>query len=358
MRQRSAAIITLFVLAATVAIAQQPPVFTPFGALPVLDNYLEALRKQAGIPGMSAVVVRDGVVIWEKGYGYQNTASKIPATPDTPYLVGDLSGTLAAVMLLECSERRQLYLDEPIRKYGGELPEAGVTIRQVLSHTTPGLEEPFTYSPERYAQLTAVIEHCGEARSYRKSVALLLERAAMQDSVPGTDLWHSDTVLREGEFTGEDVDRYRRVLDRMAVPYKVDTRLRAERTELPPITMSAEGGLVSTVRDLARLDATLDSRGILLQETLDMAWNPVVTPAGFVSPMGLGWFVQNHRGQRVVWHFGSIGNASSALFLKLPDQKVTFILLANSDGLSATFQLSSGNVTKSLFAALFLRLVT
>jgi CubicO group peptidase (beta-lactamase class C family) len=359
MRQRSAVVIALFVLAATAAIAQQTPVFTPFGALPVLDNYLEALRKQAGIPGLSAAVVRDGVVIWEKGYGYQNTASRIPATPDTPYLVGDLSGTIAAALLLECSERRQLYLDDPIRKYGGELPEAGVTIRQVLSHTTPGLDEPFTYAPDRYAQLTAVMEHCGEARSYRKSVALLLERAAMRDSVPGTDLWHSDTVLREGEFEGEDVDRYRRVLDRMAVPYRVDTRLRAERTELPPMTMAASSGLVSTVRDLARLDAMLDSpEGILHQETLDMAWNPVVTPAGFVSPMGLGWFVQSHRGERVVWHFGNIGNAYSSLLLKLPDRKITFILLANSDGLSATFQLPAGNVTKSLFATLFLRLVT
>jgi len=363
MRRLSSAIILLSVLAATVVIAQQPPVFTPFGALPVLDSYLEAFRKQAGIPGLSAAVVRDGVIIWEKGYGYQNTASRIPATPDTPYLVGDLSGTVAAVLLLECSERRQLYLDDPIRKYGGELPEAGVTIGQVLSHTIPGLEEPFSYSPERYAQLTAVMEHCGEARSYRKSVAMLLDDAAMQDSVPGTDLWHSDTVLREGEFDGDTVDRYRRVLDRMAVPYKVDTRLRAERTELPPITMNASGGLVSTVRDLARLDARLDSNHILLQETLDAAWNPVVTPAGFVpagfvSPMGLGWFVQSHRGQRVVWHFGNIGNAYSSLLLKLPDQKITFILLANSDGLSASFQLPAGDVTKSLFATLFLRLVT
>lgn len=358
MRRLSSAIILLSVLAATVVIAQQPPVFTPFGALPVLDNYLEAFRKQTGIPGMSAAVVRDGVIIWEKGYGYQNTASRIPATPDTPYLVGDLSGTVAAVLLLKCSEQRQLYLNDPIRKYGGELPEANVTIAQVLSHTTPGLEEPFTYSPERYAQLTAVMEHCGEARSYRKSVALLLDSAAMQNSVPGTDLWHLDTVLREGEFDGDTVDRYRRVLDRMAVPYKVDTRLRAEKTELPPITMNASGGLVTTVRDLARLDAMLDSNGILLQETLDTAWNPVASGVGLVSPMGLGWFVQSHNGERVVWHFGNIGNAYSALLLKLPERKLTFILLANSDGLSATFQLPAGNVTKSLFATLFLRLVT
>jgi CubicO group peptidase (beta-lactamase class C family) len=357
MRRLPSAIILLSVLAATVVIAQQPPVFTPNGALPVLDNYLEAFRKQVGIPGLSAAVVRDGVIIWEKGYGYQNTASRIPASPDTPYLVGDLSGTLAAVLLLECSERRQLYLDDPIRKYGGELPQAGVTIAQVLSHTTPGLEEPFLYSPERYEQLTPVVEHCGEVRSYRKSVAVLLDSAAMRDSVPGTDLWHSDTVLRDGEFEGETIDRYRRVLDRMALPYKVDTRLRAERTELPPITMSAANGLVSTVRDLARLDAMLDSGGILHQETLDQAWNPV-TVQDIVQPMGLGWFVQNHRGERVVWHFGNVGNAYSSLLMKLPDRKITFILLANSDGLSATFQLPAGNVTKSLFATLFLRLVT
>jgi len=357
MRQRSAALIALFVLAATAVFGQQPPVFTPFGALPVLDNYLEALRRQAGIPGMSAAVVRDGIVIWEKGYGYQNTASKIPATPDTPYLVGDLSGTLAAVMLLECEERRQLYLNDPIRKYGAQLPEANVTIAQLLSHTTPGLEEPFTYSLERYGQLTTVMEHCGEARSYRKSVALLLDRVAMRDSVPGTDLWQSDSVLREGEFDGEDVDRYRRVLDRMALPYKVDNRLRAERSELPSMGMSAAGGLVTTVRDLAKLDAALDSNVILAQETIDRAWSPVKL-GEFVAPMGLGWFVQNHRGERVVWHFGNVGNAYSSLLLKLPDQKITFILLANSDGLSASFQLPAGNVTKSLFAALFLRLVT
>lgn len=357
MRQRSAAIIALFVLAATAVFGQQPPVFTPFGALPVLDNYLEALRRQVGIPGMSAAVVREGVVIWEKGYGYQNTASRIPATPDTPYLVGDLSGTLATVMLLECYERRQLYLNDPIRKYGAELPEANVTVEQVLSHTMPGGEQPFNYSLERYGQLTTVMEHCGEARSYRKSVALLLDSTAMQDSVPGTDLWHSDSVLREGEFDAEDVARYRRVLDRMALPYKVDNRLRAERADLAPMGMSAAGGLVSTVRDLAKLDAALDANAILLQETIDKAWNPVKL-GEFVSPMGLGWFVQNHRGQRVVWHFGNIGNAYSSLLLKLPDQKITFILLANSDGLSATFQLPEGNVTKSLFAALFLRLVT
>ena len=358
MRRLPSAVILLCVLAATVVVAQQSQVFTPFGAIPVLDAYLEALRTQAGIPGMSAAVVRDGVVIWDKGYGFQNTSSRIRATPDTPYLVGDLSDTLAAVLLLQCVEQRRLDLNEPIRKYGSEFPDGGATLRDLLSHTTPGAEEPFLYSPERYEQLTGLMEKCEPSRSYRKSVANLLNSMAMRDSVPGTDLWHSDTVLREAEFDDEDIARYRHVLDQMAVPYKVDSRNRAERFELPPMPMSATGGLVTTVRDLARLDAALDSTLILRQETLDQAWNPVITPQGIVTPMGLGWFVQSYRGERLVWHFGLIGNAYSSLVLKLPERKLTFILLANSDGLSAAFQLPAGNVTKSLFALLFLRLVT
>ena len=48
--------------------------------------------------------------------------------------------------------------------------------------------------------------------------------------------------------------------------------------------------------------------------------------------------------------------AYSSLMLKLPARRLTLILLANSDGLSAPFQLPQGDVTRSLFAMLFLRM--
>src|SRR5690348_2350551 len=63
----------------------------PGGTLSLLETYLDALRQQAGIPGMSGLVLKDGSVVWEKGFGFQDAAAHIPATPDTPYLVGDLS---------------------------------------------------------------------------------------------------------------------------------------------------------------------------------------------------------------------------------------------------------------------------
>jgi CubicO group peptidase (beta-lactamase class C family) len=70
MRPFLASVGLAIVLLATQVAGQQPPVFTPFGAIPVLDAYLESLRQQMAIPGMTAAVVRDGSIIWERGYGF------------------------------------------------------------------------------------------------------------------------------------------------------------------------------------------------------------------------------------------------------------------------------------------------
>ena len=100
-RTRLAVLAALLIVALVPVRGQQqrPSVLTPVGTLPALESYLEALRQQSGIPGMSAAVVRDGEIIWEKGYGFQDVAARVRATPDTPYLVGDMSGTLTAVQV-------------------------------------------------------------------------------------------------------------------------------------------------------------------------------------------------------------------------------------------------------------------
>jgi CubicO group peptidase (beta-lactamase class C family) len=345
--------------------AQQPSIFSPGGSLPVLDAYLEPLRQQVGIPGMSVAVLSEGKVIWDKGYGFANVATRERAGGDTPYLVGDLSQTLAAALLLQCVEQRHITLDDPISRYGVTASEPDATLRSLLSHAAPKeSRDPFFYSPDRFAQLTPVMEWCAP-QVYRKSVAhRILNRYVMRDSVPGTDLEDPLLTLPEGVFDADDIARYRATLKKIAVPYKVTGRTRADRVDLPLIPMNASNGLVSTVRDLARFDAafntldTINDSPMLWPETLAAAWSPAAERNGTPSPMGLGWFVQFYRGERVVWHFGSVPNAYSSLILKLPARNITFIVLANSDGLSAPFQLSSGDITKSLFATLFLRLTT
>jgi CubicO group peptidase (beta-lactamase class C family) len=347
----SAALAALISVAVAVPNAQQPPprpvLTSPFEA------YLEPLRIQAGIPGLSAILLQDGEIVWERGFGFQNLEARIRATPDTPYPVADLSQTIAAVLLLKCVEARALDLDEPVRRYGAAT-DSDVTMRQLLSHTSSGTPiGTFRYDVERYAQLTEVMTFC-VPQPYRKSVShRILERLAMQDSVPGRDL-QDPNVVPPGLYEPAHLERYARVLERMAIPYRVDRRRRATRTELPVEGINAATGLVSTVRDLAKFDMALDTF-LLLDQTRDLAWSNAAT--GFASvPTGLGWFVQNYRGERVVWHFGLMPNAYSSLILKLPSRRLTVILLANSDGLNAAFQLRSGDITQSVFANLFLRL--
>jgi CubicO group peptidase (beta-lactamase class C family) len=308
---------------------------------------------------MSAALVQSGQIVWERGFGFQNLEARVRATPDTPYPIADMSQTLGAVLVLQCIEQRRLGIDEPIRRYGGSVPEPGATVRQLLSHTSAGGSgETFEYDPARYAQLTPVVERC-LPQPYRKSIAVnLLERLAMRDSVPGRDLALDTTPVTERLFANEVLERYRSVLERIAIPYRVDRKGRAARNDVTPEGINAATGLVTTVRDFARFDAAIDEGILLEEETRAAAWSPDTTELQTVLPTGLGWFVQRYRGEPVVWHFGLIANGYSSLIVKLPSRQLTFIVFANSDGLSSTFQLDAGDVTRSLFATLFLRLYT
>jgi CubicO group peptidase (beta-lactamase class C family) len=331
--------------------AQAP---SPFATSP-FEFYLDLLRQQAGIPGISAAIVQNGDIVWERGLGFQNVEDRIRATPDTPYPIANLSETLAATLLLECVEQRRVGLDDRASQYGVLLPEQGATIRQILNHTSAATSgNGFHYNPSRFDQLTRVVEWC-VPQPYRKTLAVrLLERLAMKDSVPGSDV-QNGAVLAQNLFADSVHRRYGDVLEKVAVPYKVDKKGRATRSpEDRDEGVSAAGGVISTVRDLARFDAGLDV--LLDHETLEAAWTNGAGRDRSAVPTGLAWFVQRYNGQDVVWHFGLSPNGYSSLILKVPDKELTLILLANSDGLSSSFDLPLGDVTKSLFAILFLRL--
>ena len=349
------ALFVLLVVTFVPLAGQNPPAISP-----TYETYLDSLRQQAGIPGLSAAIVKDGQIAWERGFGYQNVEARIPATPDTPYPVTDLSETLAATLLLQCVEERHLELDAAVSRYSLKLEDTpAATLRQMLSHTssTPS-GDTFRYDNERYSQLTQVTEWC-IPQPYRKSVAhRLLERLAMKDSVPGRDL-RDPSVVPEGTYDPAALERYARVLDRMAVAYKVDKRNRPTRSDVVLAEgINAADGLISTVRDLARFDAAIDDGILLTPETLEAAWSPGLSKDKTQLPMGLGWFVQSYRGEPVVWHFGLAPGGYSSLIVKLPARRVTLILLANSDGLTGPYQLQAGDVTRSPFAAVFLRLFT
>ena len=323
-------------------------------ALPFLlfERYLDPLRIQAGIPGLSAAILQDDQVVWERGFGYRDVEASHAATPDTPYAIADLTQTITATLLLHCVERGLVELDAPIGRWLTNVESPDTTLRQMLAHAAPGSALGYRYTPSRFALLARPVETCFDG-PFRQVVAQnVFDLLAMRDAVPGYDMADAPAALRD-HFDDASLARYRAVLERVATPYRVDNRGRATRSGLPPVAVDGAHGLIASARDLAKFDQGLPIH--LRPESLALAWTNA-THNGLPTPFGLGWLVQNYQGEKLVWHFGQFPDAFSALILKVPNRRLTLILLANSDGLSAPFSLNEGDVTSSLFARTFLRL--
>ena len=341
----SAIIGALVVLPGQLAAQSDAPLFR------VIRDYIEALRVQAGIPALAVAVVGADGIVWEQAFGRQDVERSIAARTDTPFHIDGVTQLFTASYLLRCVEEGRLSLEARIGDYGSNVPEPNATIRQLLTHTSgPPGNPTFQYRPDRLDPLTTVVRACA-VESFRGSTMNIFEQLAMRDSVPGPD---APQLLppAEGIPQAADKERYARTLERLAVPYRVDRQRRATPSRYSATTLTPGGGIISTVRDLARFDLALKD-GWLFPETLAAAWTPAA-PNGQALPHGLGWFAGTYSGERIVWQFGLGENSSSALMVTMPDRHTTYILLANSPGLAEPAPTSVTQLMNSPFMRVLL----
>lgn len=343
-------------------------------AFEIFGRYLRPLVEQIGMPAVSAAIIqvgrKPGDLTIKKYYnvGFADVERKIFARSDTPYPIGGVTQAMTGVLHGVCIDRFNgvFNIDERMRVFVPSFPFADTSVRQVLSHSSDGR---FHYDPALFAQLTSVIEspQCLN-KPFRLAMASeILDRTSggMQRSVPGMDLNLPESAAARALFDEPTLQRYERVLADLAVPYKIDVHGRATRSEIPAYGLDAANGMVSTVEDLVNFEEQLDARqGIPFSaSTIDRMWSNQIfeQPSGngtvrVVMPTGLGWFVTRESGQDLVWTFGHIQGAASALIVKMPAKRVTLIMLANSDALAKSYDLENANVTASPFVKVFLRL--
>jgi CubicO group peptidase (beta-lactamase class C family) len=302
---------------------------------------LDGIRQQLHIPGIAAAIVEDGRIVWRKDFGFANLNAKLPITASTEFCIASLSKTMAAVILMQLREAGQLQLDKPVVKY---LPDSGlsanITIREVMSHTSDGLPgEEFLYNGARYALLSNLIEKItGEPYA-----SVILERIfrplRMNYTIPGLN-----------------APGYEALQQKLARPYQLDrnSSTGVRTSDLPEPGLSAANGVVSTVNDLAKYAIAMDGNQLVRAESKTAMFTPVGSTRGESLPYGLGWFVQIYLGRKLVWHFGQEDGYAS-LFVRIPDRKLTLIVLANSNAMSDAFRLLDGNAAHSLVALDFLK---
>lgn len=114
-----------------------------------VDEYVTNYIEKNGLPGAAVVVVKDGNVLYEKGYGHDSDGNKLTAKS----VIGIASGTkpFTAFAVLQLVDEGKINLDDPLINY---LPEFKIdderwkqlTVRQLLSHTS-GLPNPIIVAP-------------------------------------------------------------------------------------------------------------------------------------------------------------------------------------------------------------------
>lgn len=350
----------LLLLGALTAGGQAPAPSAPQSSHPeAFTEALESLRREAKIPGLSVAVVKNQKVVLAHGLGYADVERKVPATPETAYDIASVSKPISAVVALKLVEKGVLDLDRPIAEYtswqafcrefsrqpslfarGLECDSTKHTLRHLLSHTAVGRAgEHFSYNPILFSWASRPMVAATDT-----SFSALVERYVFGPAgMTGSARRHRDLPLAPA---------LARVL---APPHRIDSSGALTRApKLEPQGDGAAGGVISTVLDLSKFDVALDSGTLISPASQRVMMAPTHSSKGETLPYGLGWFVQDYQGHTLVWHSGWWENAYSALYLKVPEEALTLILLANSEGLWWGNPLDKAEVERSPFARAFL----
>ena len=154
-------------------------------------------------------------------------------------------------------------------------------------------------------------------------------------------------------ITEKHQQRFDAVSKILAQPYALDRENKITKINYPQ-SFGVSAGLISTVLDMAKYDIAIDQNKFLSKETQQLAFTPTVSTKGETLPYGLGWFTTNYKGTKMLWHYG-YWTGNSSFILKVPEQNITFIIMANSDNLSRPTDLGSGNVLSSPVGMAFLK---
>ncbi len=153
-------------------------------------------------------------------------------------------------------------------------------------------------------------------------------------------------------ITEKHQQRFNAVSKMLAQPYALDKSNIVKSAY--PTHFSTSAGLISSVLDMAKYDIAIDQNRFIKKEIQQLAFTPTVSTKGEALPYGLGWFTQNYKGTRLIWHYG-YWTCNSSLIIKVPDRNITFIAMANTDNLSRPTDLGAGDVTSSPVGLAFLK---
>jgi len=316
------------------------------GAEPKVDALFAAYDKPDS-PGCALGVVKQGALVYKRGYGMADLHHDIPITANSVFHVASLSKqfTAAAIVLLAIDGK--LTLDDPVKKHLPEFPEfaAGpVTLRHLIHHTS-GLRD-------QWMLLILSGWRLGEDVVRDEDVMHLVNRQRDLNFAPGAEMLYSNTgytVLAQvvkrvsgkslREFTTERIftplvmkqtffrDNHREVVKGLAFGFLQRMSGGFGQAD-PDFDTTGASSLMTTVEDMARWDAELRLPKVGDRWRSQME-EPFTLTNGEKTAYRFGLISGTHRGRKVLEHSG--GDAGyRAHLLQYRDHDLSVICLCNT----------------------------
>lgn len=296
-------------------------------------------------PGCALGIIRDGKLIYARGYGMANLEHEIPNSPQTVFRIGSTSKQFTAACVVLLAAEGKLRLDDPIRKYISEMPAYAdrITVRQLMHHTSgirdyltlatmAGARDDDWYADEDVVAMIARQQELnfppGAEHLYSNSGYFLLSQIVKRVTGASMREYARQRIFEPLGMTHTHFhDDHTMIVKRRAAGYapREDGGFAISMTTLD---MIGDGGVLTTVDDLLHWDrnfyepriggddfpTAMLARGALNDgKTLDYA-------SGLVHA--------SHNGLKTVQHGGGFVGFRAQM-IRFPEQRFTVIVLCN-----------------------------
>ncbi len=311
-----------------------------------LDDLFSAFDR-TDAPGLAVGVAQCGTPIYHRAFGLASVELPAALTPSMRMRIGSTTKHFCCLIVMLLAEEGRLSMEDSPRRHLPELPEwaEAITLRQLMSHTS-GMRD----------SLDLIMQFSGVGRSVPDGAQLALLVSQQDVNFNPGESWNYCNggyvllteivericdqplamVLQERVFGPADMQ------DTLLWPLDTDLLANSATLHVPTLTggfsrgvfgppIKGEGGVVSTVDDMLKWLAHMDAPTMGSAATWAALKTPYVLNNGASSGYGLGLFVSEYRGTRIVHHAGGVVGGASQM-LKAPDHDLAVVILTNRSG--------------------------
>ena len=295
-------------------------------------------------PGATLAVIRDGWIIYKRGYGMAKIEDGIVMTPDKIFDIGSCSKQFTAACIVMLVRDGKVSLDDNVRKYIPELPDYGtpITVRHLLHHTS-GLRDynelldlagfrgdsdcPTIEEALKVICLQKKLNYApGAEYSYTNTGFFLLSQIVERVSGKSLNAFAQERIFKPlGMEHTLFQDDHTQIIKNRATGYEPDGQ--GFRLDMSNWDETGDGNVYTSVEDLYLWDQAFYNFK-LGKDVMDMLHTKGTLSSGKTIDYAFGLVVTEYKGLKVVEHGGAWAGFRAGI-VRFPDEKFTVICLAN-----------------------------